>query len=145
MPQVLASQLCSSPLDGSGQFTLLSLLVALVAYIRNIPVKQLVDSRSQISPNGQQTQKTQRKQASLAWIDLQLFVLNIVQIFLVSISVLVAGRSLYWGPAHDDTIFASLFVLSILFFLLHIVVDGVHVLRYLCNILETFARKLWRL
>ena len=136
-----ASELCNSPLDGSGQFTVLSLLVALVAYIRNIPVKQLVDSRKELATSAPQALAVRGKRLSFPWIDLQLFVLNLVQLFLVSISLLVAGRSVFWGPAYDGIVFASLFVLASVFFVFHLFVDGGHLIRYLSDRLENLIHR----
>jgi hypothetical protein len=138
--------LYSSPLDGSAQFTVLSLLVALVAYIRNIPVKQLVDSRKNLTMEKSPVTISQRKmQPSIAWIDFQLFVLNVTQIFLVSISLLVAGRAVYWGQAFDSTILFSLFALASLFFIFHVAIDGRYIIRYLLRLLEGLARAALRL
>ena len=46
------SVISQSPLDGSAQFTVLGLLLAVIVYIRNIPAKELNEARKkwEISP-----------------------------------------------------------------------------------------------
>jgi hypothetical protein len=109
-----------SPLDGSAQFTVLGLLLAVIVYIRNIPAKELNEARKK----WESSPESDKKKGKLRKIYFQSITLNIFQIVLVGLSVLVAGRSVWWGSALDNIILWSLFVFAFLFLIFHIWING---------------------
>ncbi len=114
----------SSPLDGSAQFTVLALLVAVVAYLRNVPVKQLSDARKLWYESQPTTaDEAEKRKEKLRSIYIQTIILDTFQIILVSLAVAVAGRSVVWGSALDSLILWSLFFFAILFLAFHVWID----------------------
>jgi hypothetical protein len=119
-----------SPLDGSAQFTVLGLLLAVVVYIRNIPLKELSTARETLRTSCPTSEDDIKKKGEkLRYIYFQTVILDIFQIFLVGISVLVAGRSVWWGSKLDDTILWGLFIFPVLFLGFHLVINVKNIIR----------------
>lgn len=112
------------PLDGSAQFTVLGLLLALIVYIRNIPMKELNEARKgwEASP------ESKDRRRKLRGIYFQSIVLDVFQIALVGLSILVTGRSVWWASTLDPLILWALFVFACLFLLFHIWINGKNII-----------------
>ncbi|EMR12027.1 hypothetical protein MPL1_12558 [Methylophaga lonarensis MPL] len=105
-----------SVLDGTSQFALLTLLLAVVAYIRTVPYKQLAEKRVELNKaaTGNEAVKSQLRDV-LA----QMIVLDGVQIVCAALGVLLVGRTL-WGSCFDGLILLTLFLLAVLMLLFHL-------------------------
>jgi hypothetical protein len=123
----------------ASQFTLLGLLLAAVAYVRNIPVKELVESKGKFEAkinekieqlNEEFDLASYKELQSILWeyrwnIRFQLLLLNLLQIFISFLSVLIAGRFIRgWGDRFDEFIFFGILFLAFALFLFHLVKDG---------------------
>ena len=83
-------------LDGSVQYTLLAVVLAVVAYIRNIPYKELKESVAK-----------SHQPWKCCWIKFQLIVLDLMQIILAAVGALLVGRS-SWATGMTHTSCARL-------------------------------------
>jgi hypothetical protein len=112
-------------LDGTSQFTLLALALAVVAYIRSIPYAQLRNKLDQFPANAPaESEECRQKKLELNEILLQTIMLDIVQILLALISVALLGRMILWADSLDRLILWTLFIIAVLLSVLHFVVNG---------------------
>jgi len=106
-------------LDGPVQYTLLAVVLATVAYIRNLPYKELKDRLKASSPS-----------KNCCGIQFQILLLDLVQILLALIGVFLLGR-FQLGDRYDAYILFTLWGISILLFVLHVIVNGKSILKTL--------------
>jgi hypothetical protein len=122
-------------LNSSGQFTLLSLLLALVAYIRNFPIKILLKSEKKYLSKIQHevTTLSNLECSSLFWIHLQLVGLNLIQIILSFLAVVIARHFCIYSHANqiEPEAFVSnnLYGLALVLFLYHLCANGLFICR----------------
>jgi Ca2+/Na+ antiporter len=115
----------SYSLDGPVQFTLLAVVLAVVAYIRNIPYKELKDRLT--TPPADGTPLSAKK---CCMIKAQLLVLDLMQIVLAAIGVLLVGR-FQLGDRYDAYILFTLWLLAFVLFFMHVLVNGYNIYKTL--------------
>lgn len=121
---VKSSILPTLVLDGSAQFAVLALVLAVVAYLRNIPMRELKDAmKKYTSTLPVDSDDRKQKMDKLKWIFPQLVVLDIVQISLAVLAVFIAGRTIIWGPKFDSVILWAIFMLAVIFLIFHLCTD----------------------
>lgn len=102
----------SYSLDGSVQYTLLAVVLATVAYIRNIPYKELKDKlKEALAPR------------MCCWVKFQLVLLDLIQIVLAAIGVLLVGR-FQLGDQYDACILFALWMIAFALLGMHMIVNG---------------------
>lgn len=106
-------------LDGSVQYTLLAVVLATVAYIRNLPYKELKDRL-----------KASSSSENCCWIRFQILVLDLMQIVLAAIGVLLVGR-FQLGDRYDAYILFTLWMLAFALFVMHVLVNGYSIYKTL--------------
>lgn len=112
-------------LDGSVQYTLLAVVLAVVAYIRNIPYKELKDRLTAPPADG-----TTLSATKCCTIKAQLLVLDLMQIALAATGVLLVGR-FQLGDTYDAYILFTLWMLAFALFLMHVLVNGRNIVKTL--------------
>jgi hypothetical protein len=110
-------------LDGSAQFSLLGVVLAAVAYIRNIPYKELKARLSDATGKPLSA-------AKCCWINAQMLLLDFMQIVLAGVGVMLVGR-FQLGDVYDVYILLTLWILAGLLLLMHIMVNGRNIIRTL--------------
>jgi len=106
-------------LEGSVQYTLLAVVLAVVAYIRNIPYKEL-----------KETVGKPHKPWKCCWIKFQLIVLDLMQIILAAVGALLVGR-FQLGDRYDAYILFTLLMLALTLLFMHILVNGYNIYKTL--------------
>lgn len=131
-----------SALNGSGQFTLLSLLLALVAYIRNIPIPLLLKNEKKYLEKIKTKQdRSPGELCNFWWIHLQLIGLNLLQIFLVYLALVITNNFMIYSQNHqiqpESSIAISLFFLALILFFYHLITNTRYTLKS-CNALKIY-------
>lgn len=121
-------------------FTLLTLSVALVGYIRNVPIPLLL-RKLKPDDSGKNTTEVEILPDQRRYIHNQLMVLNFLQIVLTLFSFLVIGR-LFWGNFLDNWIKCIMLCLVILLLVFHLVVNSRYIWKSVNALIELDAEPL---
>ena len=101
-------------LNGAPQFILLTITVAVIAYLRSVPMKELYQALQSRTSQGHNT----------GWVRLQIAVLALAQIALSFVGVLLTRRFLTQDTSCDYFILNVFFWLALALFVLHLLTNG---------------------